>query len=143
MSDRTLPRDHRHGRLDPYAVLGVPAEADRATVRAAYIRRMRENHPDRRPGDLGAAQAARDANAAWELLRDPQRRASYDRARIGITPAARQSSPGSPATRHGPPRAAYSAEKDLFRAAFTRATVKIGAAVFALGMVLLALTGLG
>lgn len=129
--------------FDPYATLGVPRDADRATIRAAYIARMRQIHPDLRPHDPAASHAARETNAAWDTLRDPARRAAHDRAahqraavRTGVPPRAA-------ADRRFPHRAAYSPDKDAFRVAFTRATVKVGIGVFAAGMVLLlALSGL-
>ena len=34
-------------RSDPYSILGVPADADTATIKAAYHRLVRETHPDR------------------------------------------------------------------------------------------------
>jgi curved DNA-binding protein CbpA len=66
---------------DHYQALGITPEASDADVRAAYLRAIRASHPDHRPGDPAAEEAARRANAAWEVLRDSARRASYDRLR--------------------------------------------------------------
>jgi len=60
--------------IDPYAELGVTLKADRGVIRRAYLARARQYHPDR-GGDV--ERMAR-INAAYELLRDPQRRAAYD-----------------------------------------------------------------
>jgi curved DNA-binding protein CbpA len=60
---------------DLYAVLGVPHDADLATIKAAYRSLARINHPD-----LGGDQRVMvRLNEAWQTLRDPDRRATYDR----------------------------------------------------------------
>lgn len=125
---------------DHYEALGAAPDADIATLRAAYLRRMRESHPDVRPGDPAAEDAARRANTAWTVLSDQARRAAYDRLR-----EARSTQPGGgdghvrvtppPAARTAP--TAYSAEGDRFRANFHRACVKVSAGVFVLGMLFL------
>jgi hypothetical protein len=65
---------------DPYALLGVAVDADAATIRAAYLRLIKERHPDRR-GDREAGAGASALNAAYALLRNPERRRAYDLAR--------------------------------------------------------------
>ncbi|HEX8654762.1 MAG TPA: J domain-containing protein [Allosphingosinicella sp.] len=65
---------------DPYALLGVAVDADAATVRAAYLRLIKERHPDRRgEGEAGAGASA--LNAAYALLRNAERRRAYDLGR--------------------------------------------------------------
>jgi curved DNA-binding protein CbpA len=59
-----------------YDVLGVARTAPDGEVRRAYVARAREHHPDRSGGD---ADAMRAVNDAWATLRDPERRAAYDR----------------------------------------------------------------
>lgn len=70
-------------RGDPYAVLGVPADASAATIRTRWRRLAREHHPDLVGGDPDAsARATRRMariNAAYELLSEPGRRADWDR----------------------------------------------------------------
>jgi curved DNA-binding protein CbpA len=66
---------------DHYLALGITPDASRAEVRAAYLRVMRETHPDRNPGDPVAEEAARAANAAWAILGDAAKRGAYDRLR--------------------------------------------------------------
>ncbi len=56
---------------DPWAVLGIPRDADLATARAAWKRIARASHPDRNPGDPEAERRFKDASAAWALLSDP------------------------------------------------------------------------
>ena len=73
-----------------YEQLGVPADADAATLRRAYRRLAMRFHPDR-CGDGGARMVA--INEAWEVLSDPGRRLAYDLT-IDIRPV--PSGPGSP-----------------------------------------------
>lgn len=69
---------HRHvGPVTHYDVLGVPPTAPTSEVRRAYVALARRHHPDREGGD---ADTMRAVNEAWATLRDPQRRAGYDRA---------------------------------------------------------------
>src|SRR5690606_12614918 len=65
--------------VDHYAMLGVDPTADAEAVRLAYRRRIRAAHPDR--AGATAHQTASAINAAWWVLRDPARRAAYDRQR--------------------------------------------------------------
>lgn len=58
---------------DPYAVLGVPRDADQRTIKRAYRKLIGEHHPDRlvnAPEDLRrrADQRASEINAAWERI---------------------------------------------------------------------------
>lgn len=66
---------------DLYAILGVAANATSDQIEAAYRALARQYHPDvNRAPD--AADRMRDINAAYRVLRDPQRRAEYDRTRL-------------------------------------------------------------
>jgi curved DNA-binding protein CbpA len=65
--------------MDPYKVLQVDPEAEDEVIQAAYRRLAQKYHPDV-AGPDGAARMT-SINAAWELLRDPARRAAHDRAR--------------------------------------------------------------
>jgi DnaJ domain len=66
---------------DPYAVLGVARGASRDEISHAYRAMLRKHHPDTREDDTagGADAALRDVVAAYDVLRDPTRRAAYDR----------------------------------------------------------------
>ena len=70
---------HMPGR-DPYEVLGVTRDASGATVRAAWRKLARNNHPDlARSAEAGVAtRTMAEINAAYEELRDPDRRRRYD-----------------------------------------------------------------
>lgn len=70
-----MSRDER----DPYSVLGLGHEASAAEISRAYRRAARETHPDRHPGDPTAAERFNAVSDAYETLRDPNRRAAYDR----------------------------------------------------------------
>lgn len=68
-------------RGDPYRVLDVSREATDAQVKRRWRELAREHHPDRAVDPAGARRStARMAriNAAYDLLRDPDRRARYD-----------------------------------------------------------------
>jgi hypothetical protein len=65
--------------LSHYDVLGVPRDADHATLRAAYRRRARQTHPDAGGDEAEFAAVA----LAWWTLSSPERRARYDAGDVG------------------------------------------------------------
>ena len=67
---------------NPYTVLGVSPTATPTEITHAYRRQLRDQHPDTRgaPSDAAADDRLREIVAAYALLRDPQRRAAFDRA---------------------------------------------------------------
>lgn len=76
MAERSREQTH-------YDVLGIPAGADAAAVRRAYVAMARRFHPDahadRSPAERAHAERRmRDVNAAWAALSDPARRRAYD-----------------------------------------------------------------
>jgi len=66
-------------KADFYEVLGVSRDADDRTVKAAFRKLAMQYHPDRNPGDDTAEIKFKEVNAAYECLKDPQKRAAYDR----------------------------------------------------------------
>jgi curved DNA-binding protein CbpA len=79
----------RHGRktrclmmTDPYSMLGVSPAATHAEITHAYRRHLRDDHPDirSRESNSEADERLRQVLEAYALLRDPHRRAAYDRA---------------------------------------------------------------
>ncbi len=63
---------------NPYEILGVPRDADLETIRKAYRKLARENHPDLNPDDAAAEERFKDVSRAWEILENPEKRSNYD-----------------------------------------------------------------
>lgn len=66
---------------DPYRVLGVERGASNDTVRRAYLKLVKELHPDVNPSPEAEARF-KTISAAYDLLSDPDRRAQFDRGEI-------------------------------------------------------------
>ena len=64
---------------DPYEVLGVTRGADDAQIKKAFRTLARELHPDVNTDDPEAEEKFKEAAEAYEILSDPERRATYDR----------------------------------------------------------------
>lgn len=64
---------------DPYEVLGVGRDAGEQEVKKAFRRLARELHPDVNAHDPQAEEKFKEAAEAYEILSDPERRATYDR----------------------------------------------------------------
>jgi molecular chaperone DnaJ len=64
---------------DPYEVLGVQRDAGEQDVKKAFRRLARELHPDVNAHDPQAEEKFKEAAEAYEILSDPERRATYDR----------------------------------------------------------------
>jgi molecular chaperone DnaJ len=65
-------------KRDYYEALGVPRNATEAELKQAYRRLAMKFHPDRNPGDPQAEASFKEAKEAWEVLKDPRKRAAYD-----------------------------------------------------------------
>jgi hypothetical protein len=88
---------------DHYRVLGVGPRAGHDEIKRAYTERALQVHPDRlvgaTPAELQRAHfKMQELNAAWEVLRDPERRARYDASQrpAGDTLLATEAPPHSP-----------------------------------------------
>jgi DnaJ-class molecular chaperone len=68
---------------DPYLVLGVPKTASEADIKKAFRRIAKDNHPDRHADNPQALERFKEANSAYELLSDEQKRSQFDRGEIG------------------------------------------------------------
>src|SRR5690606_3389562 len=64
---------------DFYELLGVSRTADGATIKSAYRKLAMECHPDRNGGCKDHEDKFKAISAAYECLKDPQKRAAYDR----------------------------------------------------------------
>ncbi len=64
---------------DYYNLLGVPRGADDAAIKAAYRRLAKECHPDRHGGCTNQEARFKAISEAYECLKDPHKRAAYDR----------------------------------------------------------------
>ncbi len=75
---------------DYYELLEVPRDADTEQIKKAYRKLAMKYHPDRNNGSEEAAERFKEISEAYEVLRDPERRARYDR----FGPEGARSAPG-------------------------------------------------
>lgn len=66
-------------KRDYYDVLGIDRNASEDGIKKAYRDLALKHHPDRNPNDKQASEKFKEATEAYEILRDPSRRAQYDR----------------------------------------------------------------
>ena len=64
---------------DFYETLGVARNSDDKALKAAFRKLAMKYHPDRNPGDQDSEFRFKEVSQAYEILRDPQKRAAYDR----------------------------------------------------------------
>ncbi|MGU3668571.1 DnaJ C-terminal domain-containing protein [Methylobacterium sp. A49B] len=67
---------------NPYDVLGVAKGASEAEIKKAYRKLAKDFHPDRNKNDVKAKDRFAEANAAYEILGDAEKRKQFDRGEI-------------------------------------------------------------
>lgn len=66
-------------KKDYYEILGVDKTATTEEIKRAYKKKAIQDHPDKNPGDKAAEERFKAAAEAWEVLKDPEKRATYDK----------------------------------------------------------------
>lgn len=67
------------GKRDYYEILEVTRTCSEVELKAAFRKKAMKHHPDRNQGDKNAEHAFKELNEAYEVLKDPDKRAAYDR----------------------------------------------------------------
>jgi DnaJ-class molecular chaperone len=75
---------------DPYSALGIKKSASDDEIKKAYRKIARTCHPDLNPDDKNTEERFKAAAAAYDLLKDPEKRARFDRGEIDASGAERQ-----------------------------------------------------
>ena len=63
---------------DYYETLGVNRSASDSEIKKAYRKLAVKFHPDKNPGDKQAEEKFKEISAAFEILKDPEKRNQYD-----------------------------------------------------------------
>ncbi|HEX7401561.1 MAG TPA: DnaJ domain-containing protein, partial [candidate division Zixibacteria bacterium] len=75
-------------KRDYYEILGISRNASEEEIKKAYRKQAMECHPDRNPNDKEAEERFKECSEAYEVLRDPHKKARYDQfGHSGLTGA--------------------------------------------------------
>lgn len=75
-------------KRDYYEILGLGRDASEEDIKKAYRKLALQCHPDRNPGNKDAEERFKETTEAYEVLKDPDKRARYDRfGYVGVTGA--------------------------------------------------------
>ena len=105
---------------DPYAALGLTKTATAADIKKAYRKIARTSHPDLNPDDPKAEAKFKAASVAYDVLKDPESRARFDRGESDASGAERQArkfykdyadAPGNP---YRPSQGGFDQTSDIF-----------------------------
>src|SRR5215470_12577425 len=66
-------------KQDYYELLGVNRGASADEIKRAYRKLAMQHQPNRNPGDKTAEHKFKEINEAYDVLKDPQKKAAYDR----------------------------------------------------------------
>lgn len=66
------------GQTDLYEILGVSRSASQDEIRKAYLKLAHKYHPDKTGGDKEAETKLKEINAAYDILKNPEKRRQYD-----------------------------------------------------------------
>jgi molecular chaperone DnaJ len=66
-------------KRDYYDILGVQKNADEKALKSAFRNAAKKYHPDANPGNKDAEAKFKELNEAYDVLKDPQKKAAYDR----------------------------------------------------------------
>src|SRR3954465_14820466 len=64
---------------DYYEILAIARDADADTIKKAYRKLALQYHPDKNAGAKESEELFKECTEAYEVLRDPDKRAAYDR----------------------------------------------------------------
>src|SRR6476659_3378598 len=66
-------------KRDYYEILGVDRTSTEIELKAAFRKLAMQHHPDRNPGDKACEHRFKEINEAYDVLKDGDKRAAYDR----------------------------------------------------------------
>ncbi|MFT9258782.1 MAG: DnaJ domain-containing protein, partial [Acetobacter sp.] len=66
-------------QVDYYEILEISRTSSSEEIKKSYRRLAMQYHPDRNPGDATAEAKFKEINQAYDVLKDEQKRAAYDR----------------------------------------------------------------